>query len=205
MKNTTPSSARKQGFTLIELLVVIAIIAVLAALGFSAGGVAMRKARIVACTQDCTNLVQAVEAFYDDYNYLPEVTEAATPPGAKTNQELMDQLIGADQENNPKKTRYYQGKEAKGKSANTAYAGLFYTGRSAELLDPWRKKGDAANNRHFFVMMDTDFIDEIIDPFDNAKPLYGRRAIAWSTGKDGEFTQGQATAAKNRDNVLSWR
>lgn len=205
MKITTPSSDRKQGFTLIELLVVIAIIAVLAALGFGAGGVAMKKAKNTACTQDCTNLVQAVEAFYDDNNYLPVVAEADTSPGAKTTKELMDQLIGVDKENNPKETRYYQGKQAKGKNANTAYGGLFYTGRSAELFDSWRKKGNAAANRHFFVLMDTKFIGEIVDPFDNTTPLYGRKAIAWSTGQDGEFTSGQANATKNRDNVYSWK
>ena len=74
-----------------------------------------------------------------------------------------------------------------------------------ELFDAWRKTGTAANNRHYYLLMDVDFDEEIGDPFDANKPLFGRKAIAWSTGKDGQYTTGQATADKNRDNVYSWR
>ena len=54
-------------------------------------------------------------------------------------------------------------------------------------------------------MLDGDYDDEMNDPFNSGKPLYGRRAIAWCTGKDGEYTLGQQTNAKNRDNVYSWQ
>ena len=118
---------------------------------------------------------------------------------------LMDQLVGFDKENNTKGVRYFQGKDAKGKSQNGAYGGLFYTENSVELFDAWRKKGAAANNRHYFLLMDVDFDDEITDPFDAAKPIRGRKAIAWSSGRDGQYTTGQSTASKNRDNVYSWR
>ena len=201
----TSSPSRRGGFTLIELLVVIAIIAILAALGFGAGGAVMNQAKKTVATNDCTNLVQAVQAFYDDNNYLPEAPEAAQAPGVPTTNELMDQLYGFDTDSNPKEERYFQGKDAKGKTQEGAYGGLFFTGRSVELFDAWRKTGTAANNRHYYLLMDVDFDEEIVDPFDANKPLFGRKAIAWSTGKDGQYTTGQATADKNRDNVYSWR
>jgi len=201
----TSSPSRRGGFTLIELLVVIAIIAILAALGFGAGGAVMNQAKKTVATSDCTNLVQAVQAFYDDNNYLPEAPEAAQAPGVPTTNELMDQLYGFDTDSNPKEERYFQGKDAKGKTQEGAYGGLFFTGRSVELFDAWRKTGTAANNRHYYLLMDVDFDEEIVDPFDANKPLFGRKAIAWSTGKDGQYTTGQATADKNRDNVYSWR
>ena len=204
MKMTSPSS-RRSGFTLIELLVVIAIIAILAALGFGAGGAVMNQAKKTVATSDCSNLVQAVQAFYDDNNKFPEAPEAGQAPGAPTTNELMDQLYGFDKDNNPKEERYFQGKDAKGKTKDGAYGGLFFTGRSVELFDAWRKTGNAANNRHYFLLMDLDFDDEIVDPFDSNKPVFGKKVIAWSTGRDGQYTNGQATAEKNRDNVYSWR
>ncbi|HCQ33941.1 MAG TPA: hypothetical protein DIV54_10615 [Verrucomicrobiales bacterium] len=198
---------RTQGFTLIELLVVIAIIAILAAMGFSAGGAVMNTAKKTVATNDCTNLVQAVQAFYDDYNYLPDAPEAGTAPGTPTTAPLMNQLVGFDSENNPKEVRYFQGKDAKGKTQTGAYGGLFYAegARSVELFDAWKKSGNAASNRHYFLVMDIDLDEELVDPFDAAKPLFGRRAIAWSSGRDGQYTTGQARATKNRDNVYSWR
>lgn len=207
MKNYSSSRSSKRGFTLIELLVVIAIIAVLAAMGFGAGAMAINKAKKTHALSDCSNLVQAIQAFYDDYNTLPDVPEAADSPGAKSEALLMNMLVGYDEENNPKEVRYYQGKDAKGSSANSAYGGLYYeNNRTVELLDPWRKvTGDAANNRHFFVMLDGDYDDELMDPFNNDKPLPGRRAIAWCTGKDGLYTLGRQTSPENTDNVYSWR
>ena len=113
----TSTRFRNHGFTLIELLVVIAIIAILAAMGFGAGAAVMNTAKKTVATNDCTGLVQAVQTFYDDYNYLPEAPEAGTAPGAPTINTLMDQLVGFDKENNPRGERYFQGKQAKGKQA----------------------------------------------------------------------------------------
>ena len=200
----TSTRFRNHGFTLIELLVVIAIIAILAAMGFGAGAAVMNTAKKTVAANDCTGLVQAVQAFYDDYNYLPEAPEAGTAPGAPTINTLMDQLVGFGNKNNPREERYFQGKQAKGKTQNGAYGGLFYTERSVELFDAWKKKGASATNRHYFLLMDIDFDDEIPDPFDAANPIRGRKVIAWSSGRDGQYTIGQSTASKNRDNVYSW-
>ena len=92
----TSTRFRNNGFTLIELLVVIAIIAILAAMGFGAGAAVMNTAKKTVATNDCTNLVLAVDQFYDDHNYLPDAPEAGTSPGAPTMNALMDQLVGFD-------------------------------------------------------------------------------------------------------------
>ena len=203
-----PSSRRRRGFTLIELLVVIAIIAVLAAMGFGAGAMAINKAKRTHALSDCTNLVNAIQAFYDDYSSLPDLPEAASAPGARSDSNLMNMLVGSDfdEENNPKGERYFSGRDAKGASLDRAYGGIYYDNNNAELFDPWRKvSGSSRNNRHYFVMLDDDLDDKIEDPFNSNKPLYGRRAIVWSTGKDGQFTIGQEANPQNRDNVYSWQ
>ena len=53
--------------------------------------------------------------------------------------------------------------------------------------------------------MDTDYDEELTDPFNNGKKFYGQRVVAWSTGKDGEESRGRASDQKNRDNVYTWR
>ncbi|MDP7108146.1 MAG: prepilin-type N-terminal cleavage/methylation domain-containing protein, partial [Roseibacillus sp.] len=63
MKITSPPS-RNCGFTLIELLVVIAIIAILAAMGFGGGAAVMKAAKKTVATNDCTNIVLAIQSYY---------------------------------------------------------------------------------------------------------------------------------------------
>jgi len=206
MKNPTYLHSAKRGFTLIELLVVIAIIAVLAAMGFGAGGMAINKAKKTHALKDCSDLVTSIQAFYGDYNTLPQVDGADTAPGVRTESTLMNQLVGFDEEANPKGVRYFQGRDAKGTSIARAYGGIYYEERNAELFDPWRKVTGNTLERRYFVMLDEDYDEEIADPFNSSgKPLYGRSAIAWCTGKDGKFSQGRETEATNRDNVYSWK
>ncbi len=212
MKNQKLFSSSRSGFTLIELLVVIAIIVVLAAMGFGVGMAAINHAKKVTAQNDCTNLVIAIQSYYDDYNALPEIAAADTPPGVRTDNELMDILLGFDEDANPRKTRYFTTREASGASSARAFNGIYYSSDSAELFDPWKKvTGNAAENRHYFVMLDTlgygqgTSTDEVLsDPITN-KPLYGRLAVAWSTGKDGQYALGDQTADVNRDNVYSWK
>ena len=209
MNATYSQRLHHRGFTLIELLVVIAIIAVLAAMGFGAGAVAINNARKLTARADATSLVGAVEGYFDEYNHLPEVgggggggdTDSLSDEG------LMNILLafGSGREKNPKEIRYYQGKQAKGgDNAARAYGGVFYNGNSsAELFDAW-KKLQPGQIRHYQVLMDTNYDEEMEDPF-GSKRLYGVRVIAWSTGKDGQETRGSANAEQNRDNVYTWR
>ncbi|NNM30051.1 MAG: type II secretion system protein [Akkermansiaceae bacterium] len=199
MKSTVPRS-RRTGFTLVELLVVIAIIIVLASMGFGAGMVAINKARKAQAKNDCVNLVNAVAGYFDDYSHLPDVPAAGSGNGALTDSAVMNILIGFDKEKNPKQVRYFQGKQSSSSSAARAFGGLFYesSGNSVQLFDPWKK--DEGAIRHYYLLLDLDYDEEIQDPTEGTYKLYGRNCGAWSSGQDG-----QVGSTKNRDNVYSWK
>ena len=60
-----------RGFTLIELLVVISIIAILAGLLLPALSAAQKKAKVVKCRTDLSNLTAAVSAYQTVYSRMP--------------------------------------------------------------------------------------------------------------------------------------
>ena len=64
---------KNKGFTLIELLVVIAIIGILAAIGLSALTSARAKARDSKRKSDLREVSTALELYYADNGYYPEV------------------------------------------------------------------------------------------------------------------------------------
>lgn len=201
MKTTTIPS-RRQGFTLIELLVVIAIIAILAALGFGAGATAINSAKKLTARNECANLVLAVNGYYDEYSHYPDTGGGGGDTIVETDSTVMNILLGLGsegQKQNPKKIRYFQGKEAKGANGRE-YGGLLRTGTSADLFDTWKKQ---SGQRRYLLSWDANYDDELTNPFGN-KPLY-LTVIAWSTGKDGLETRGRENDQKNRDNVYSWK
>ena len=208
MKITILPSANR-GFTLVELLVVIALIVILASVGFGVGNGAINSARKVTAQNDITNLILAVDGFYDEYQRLP-VPQSAGDTGSddyttETDSNFMNILVGFDEEMNDKGIRFFNGREAKGKTRSTARGGLFYetNGRSVELFDPWRRDGAPPRNRHYYMTLDTNYDEEIQSPVRSNQTLYGKRAIAWSVGKDGEL--GSASSQEEtRDNVYSW-
>jgi len=71
-----------RGFTLVELLGVILIITVLAGLSFGGFQYAQQQGKRTVATNDIKDIVNAVELFYSDYSFLPEIAQAATAPGA---------------------------------------------------------------------------------------------------------------------------
>ncbi|MDA0767955.1 MAG: type II secretion system protein [Verrucomicrobia bacterium] len=204
MKSTIPTP-RPAGFTLIELLVVIAIIAVLAALGFGAGATAINNAKKLTAQNECASLVLAVNGYFGEYSHFPEIDSGGGNDDldAKTDSDVMNILLALGEEGekkNPKRVKYYQGKAARG-SNGREYGGLLRTGTNAELFDTWKK---LSGIRHYQVMWDSNYDDELADPFNNDKPLYST-VIAWSTGKDGKETRGDEGSTNNRDNVYSWK
>ena len=199
------SPPRRTGFTLVELLVVIAIIAILAALGFGAGAAAINSAKKLTAKNECTNLVLAVNGYFHDYSHFPNIDGGGSSDvESLTDSSIMNVLIGLGtegQQQNPKKIRYYHGKDAKGANGRE-YGGLLRTGDNAELFDAWRKV-NGEPTRHYQIMWDGNYDDELENPF-GPKPIY-QPVVAWSTGKDGEEVRGSESNAKNRDNVFSWK
>jgi prepilin-type N-terminal cleavage/methylation domain-containing protein len=198
------TSPRRTGFTLIELLVVIAIIAVLAALGFGAGATAINNAKKLTAKNECTNLVHAVNGYFDEYSHFPDVGDGSTGDvDSLTDSTIMNVLmgIGTGEDQNPKKIRFYQGNDAKG-AEGREYGGLLRTSTNADLFDTWRKINSGAIRR-YQILWDGNYDDELVNPF-GPKPIY-KTVVAWSTGKDGEEVRDSETNAKNRDNVYSWK
>ena len=212
MKGTHSPRTRRPGFTLIELLVVISIIAVLAAMGFGAGAMAINNAKKLTTRAAATSLVGAVEGYFDEYNHLPEISGSgggrANDADIKSNSRLMNILLALGDDGrrkNPKEIRFYSGKKAKGKSTARAFGGIYYRGReNADLFDSW-KKLQSGQIRRYQLIMDSNYDEEIDDPFDRTERLYGVRVIAWSTGRDGLEKRGRAGADENLDNVYTWR
>jgi prepilin-type N-terminal cleavage/methylation domain-containing protein len=196
MKTHSVRAAR--GFTLIELLVVIAIIAVLAGVGFSAGGSAIQKAKKTTCLAAAVSIESAVNNFYTEYGSMPSAGTADTT--VKTNEaagkDLLKVLLGletvaVDQRLNPRGIKFLSVKEGKANKNGIIYDA---TGATVDgMYDPW--------GGPFNVILDLDY-DEKVAPAPSAgggATLNGRRAAVWSNGADGVSTGGKAT-----DDVKTW-
>ena len=71
------------GFTLIELLVVIAIIAILSAIGFVSYSSFLKNARDVKRQSDLKFIQSALEEYYADQKYYPEVASGSCTADGK--------------------------------------------------------------------------------------------------------------------------
>ena len=200
--NLTKFPRRCRGFTLVELLVVVAIIAILAAIGFSAVGIATEKARKLTAQKDAGDLVQAIHRYYDEYNHYPDLGSSGDAV-IKSDAKLMNILLARGSEGqrqNPNGIKCYDGKGAKG-SPGREYAGLLSSGDSIELFDVW-PKFKSGQTRHYLIKWDANYDDEVLNPFTDQETH--QTVLVWSTGRDGEEVRGMERAPKNRDNVHSW-
>ncbi|MBK1833731.1 type II secretion system protein [Roseibacillus ishigakijimensis] len=202
MKNSRIS--RRQGFTLIELLVVIVIIVTLMAILIPVVGSVRRKAVKLQAKNTLTTLVTSVDTYYSTYNILPSNTRSAPSEDTEvqTTEPIMSVLAGINIDDmNKKEQVFFDGEQAKGSSKNNAFNGLWLTKTSAELYDPWRKP--PGKIRGYILLLDYGYDGRLDDPFKNGKVI-ARRAVAWSTGKDGQWNRGSAKTGANKDNVYSW-
>jgi prepilin-type N-terminal cleavage/methylation domain-containing protein len=193
MKTHSVRAAR--GFTLIELLVVIAIIAVLAGVGFSAGGSAIQKAKKTTCLAAAVSIESAVNNFYTEYGSMPNAgtTDATVKTNAATGIALLKTLLGMDTVLNPRGIKFLSVKEGKANKNGLIYnaAGTDVTG----MYDPW--------GGPFNVILDLDYDEKLAGVKTKAETtsvtLNGRRVAVFSDGADGVSATGKAT-----DDVKTW-
>jgi prepilin-type N-terminal cleavage/methylation domain-containing protein len=191
----TRSVRANRGFTLIELLVVIAIIAVLAGVGFSAGGSAIQKAKKTTCLAAAVSIESAVNNFYTEYGSMPSAGTGDTTvktDGAGIN--LLKTLLGMDTVLNPRSIKFLSAKEGKANKNGLIYdaSGNNITG----MFDPW---GGSYN-----VILDLDYDEKLVGVKPKgtgsaAATLNGRRVAVWSDGADGVSATGKAA-----DDVKTW-
>lgn len=207
MNTTVAAQDRRRGFTLIELMVVITIIVVLAGMAYSVGANAYKRARMLTDKTAAVALAEGIGRYHDDYSRFPEIGGGG---GADTRVEsdsgLMNILLAIGPEGkaqNPTGNPYYTGRAARGRTADRAFGGLFYSGGSSvELFDAWRKSEPL--KRHYQVIMDTNYDDKIAHPFDTGKTFHHVPVLVWSTGRDGDEAPGNESDPKNHDNSYSW-
>lgn len=196
-------NSRRQGFTLVELLVVIVIIVTLMAILIPTVSAVQRNAVKLEAKNTLTSLMQAVDAYYNTYNILPANSRSAPSEDTEveSTEPIMSVLAGINEDQmNRKEVTFYQGTAAKGTSRATAYKGLWQDNNSAELFDPWRKRG---NNRGYIMLLDYGYNDKLDDPFRPGQVI-PRRAVGWSSGKDGQWNRSSPKGGANKDNVYSW-
>jgi len=190
----THSARAARGFTLIELLVVIAIIAVLAGVGFSAGGSAIQKAKKTTCLAAAVSIESAVNNFYTEYGSMPNAgtTDTTVSTNAATGIALLKTLLGMDTTLNPRSIKFLSVKEGKADKNGLIYdsTGANVTG----MYDPW---GGAYN-----VILDLNYDEKIAAKTTKetaSVTLNGRRVAVFSDGADGA-----STGAKATDDVKTW-
>ena len=189
MKNLTHSRTHK-GFSLVELLIVIAIIAVLAAASYPAITGAIRAAKIEEGNKMAKDLVFAIDAFEQKYDYLPYTT-GSSPDGrveyTTDNADLLKVLMGQDQDINPNNARFFEFE-----AASNGIKGIVYNADGttpSELRDPFGNPFtiyiDYTGERTF-DLSSTVFSGQT-DNNGNSMTVRSTSAIAGSQGPDKEF------------------
>jgi prepilin-type N-terminal cleavage/methylation domain-containing protein len=196
----THSARAARGFTLIELLVVIAIIAVLAGVGFSAGGSAIQKAKKTTCLAAAVSIESAVNNFYTEYGSMPS-DGPLDKTDTKSDTNLLKVLLGLEPTTattrlNPRGIKFLSAKEGKANKNGLIYdtGGTDVTG----MYDPW--------GGPYHVILDLDY-DEKVAPAPSAGggvTLNGRRVAVWSNGADNTGLSGNTGPGKATDDVKTW-
>ena len=200
-----PNKRNRLGFTLVELLVVIMIIAILSTIGFSVGLGALQKARKVTAQAAATNVANAVEQFYSEYNLLPDPADATvdnTTPYvtnvAGNGVELLNILSGFEvttgDVQNDRKLRFLGVKE----SDNGKRGGIVYNGTGDKvvgLFDPW--------GQPYYIVLDYDYDGRLefnisLDGSTYPAKLNNKRVAVYSLGTD------TPSDAKRKDLVKTW-
>lgn len=183
-----------RGFTLVELLVVIAIIAGLAAASAPVIFKMKEKAKQTSAKNACKAVEVAVDAFENDYNYLPyEGSAPSSDNGAALDSDgdIMNVLCGFDDEVNPKEKAYFEFNDAKG-GPGSYFDGLHIEASRAALYDPWGEP--------YLLFFDYDYDGAIDNPQDPGETVNGKNVVVFSKGGDKK----SGSTKKNRDNATNF-
>jgi hypothetical protein len=138
------------------------------------------------------NLKNAISAFFVEYREYP-LRSPDLDITADTRRELMDILLGAENEQgkskNPRGIAFYTDKAAKPMENGRFQKGIrLEADGGGELWDSW--------GNHYRVRMDTNFDNQTESP-EAPGTLLPESILVWSAGKDGKFETW-------KDNVKSW-
>lgn len=179
MKNQKNLRVLHKGFTLVELLVVIAIIATLAGLIIAGVSSALTKAKRLKARNAVTGLVNGVENFYADHNYLPvdgDIGEVETSTEDPAGIFMLEALT---RRGNP------QGGGAAFNTTGSDYytATIEQSGRIGFVVNGNNVQGlyDPFGNPYRFIM-DTDLNNRILEP--QGPDQQAARILVWSWGEE---------------------
>lgn len=183
MRKSPPnrSNPSQSGFTLIELLVVIAIIGILATLLFPAVTKIRQQTERTFAQNTAYNLKNAISTYYTEYRKYPVEADKDEGQAMRTNHELMDVLLGADDSDlNPRKIAFYTGKAAKPMGGGKYRKGITLdSDGGGELWDPW--------GEYYYVQMDLDYNNRVQKPQWDEKTegdVLPESILVWSSGAD---------------------
>lgn len=197
MRNT-PSNQRSSassGFTLLELLVVITIIGILAGLMFPATTGVLRNAKKAHAENDAYQLKNAISSYFTEYRKYPAEPSAQESEEMRTDHDLMDILLGAENNRgeklNPRRIAFFTGKQAKPAGNGKWRKGItLESDGGGELWDPFAEM--------YYVRMDLDYNNRTAKPtWDDSvdSPYLPESILVWSTGEDLDL---------DVDNVKTW-
>lgn len=192
-----PKKYRKSGFTLVELLVVILIIVTLASMGFVVTKSALKSAAVTKAKKVTVDLAMAIENFQTDHNGVLPIMDPPASGDARIKtdggNDLMAILINkekapiSDRVNQSGKS-YFAAQEVQARND-----GLYINGDEIGLFDPWKSP--------YYVVMDTDFDDQVADPTAPDRRTVRKKVITFSLGPDGKGGNDE----ENSDNVYSYK
>lgn len=193
----SPLNSRDTGFTLLELLVVIAIIGILAGLMFPATTGTLRKAERTHAEHTANNLRNAISAYNTEYRKYPVDPSVTDESPMRTDNQLMDVLLGADSEKekgglNPRGIAFFTDRAAKPLGGGKFRKGVtLQADGGGELWDPW--------GEYYYVVMDLDYNNRVEKPSWDVgdSSVLPESILVWSAGKD-------LNEADVKDNIKTW-
>jgi len=193
----SPLNSRDTGFTLLELLVVIAIIGILAGLMFPATTGALRKAERTHAEHTANNLRNAISAYNTEYRKYPVDPSVTDESPMRTDNQLMDVLLGADSEKekgglNPRGIAFFTDRAAKPLGGGKFRKGVtLQADGGGESWDPW--------GEYYYVVMDLDYNNRVEKPSWDVgdSSVLPESILVWSAGKD-------LNEADVKDNIKTW-